>query len=309
MRLKTFEADNMNDALRLVREVLGDDAVILSSSRSPSGKGITVTAGVDAPEEDGIIAMNRGRMDGAIREIDKILEYHGVPQFLSDKITDTCRLIEFIDISSALEKSLSLLFSFAPLELDTNKSLMMVGPPGSGKTITTAKIAAQAVMSGLSPNIITLDTRRAGGVEQLKAFTDILELPLNICESPDEFAEVFQVGALNIIDSFGGNPYDYDELRELAAYVDQADIEPVLVNPAGLDVSEAADIASAFGFVGVKRLIVTRTANAKRFGGILASTNSAGMALAGYSGDSRVSEAFVPFNVQRLAALLLKYRS
>ena len=55
---------------------------------------------------------------------------------------------------------------------------MLVGLPGAGKTVTTAKLATKAVMSGAKINVITTDRVRAGGVQQLEAFTDILKLDL-----------------------------------------------------------------------------------------------------------------------------------
>ena len=49
---------------------------------------------------------------------------------------------------------------------------MLVGPPGAGKTIVAAKLMMRARRAGRPFAAITTDTRRAGGVEQLQAFTE-----------------------------------------------------------------------------------------------------------------------------------------
>ena len=51
MRLKTFTAPSMPEAMRLVRDQLGPDAIIVSSQPADKGKGVIVTAAIEqAPE-------------------------------------------------------------------------------------------------------------------------------------------------------------------------------------------------------------------------------------------------------------------
>ena len=50
------------------------------------------------------------------------------------------------------------------------------GPPGAGKTASVAKLAAAAVLEGRPVSVVTADTARAGGVEQLAALLAPLEL-------------------------------------------------------------------------------------------------------------------------------------
>ena len=49
MRLKTFQAADMAQALAEVRRVLGDDAIIVSTVPAESGRGVVVTAAIDGP--------------------------------------------------------------------------------------------------------------------------------------------------------------------------------------------------------------------------------------------------------------------
>ena len=52
MRMKCFNAESMPEAIRLVRDELGDDAVIISSQRGENGKGIRVTAAIEGFDPD-----------------------------------------------------------------------------------------------------------------------------------------------------------------------------------------------------------------------------------------------------------------
>ena len=47
MRLRTFTAPDMNRAMVMVREALGDDAVIISTSRDANSKAVSVTAAIE----------------------------------------------------------------------------------------------------------------------------------------------------------------------------------------------------------------------------------------------------------------------
>ena len=70
---------------------------------------------------------------------------------------------------------------------------MLVGPPGVGKTLTAAKLIVAAHRRGEAVAAISCDTKRAGGFEQLEAFTRILGLPLAAVEDPPALARI--VGA------------------------------------------------------------------------------------------------------------------
>ncbi|HCS71331.1 MAG TPA: hypothetical protein DIW51_15315, partial [Rhodospirillaceae bacterium] len=83
-----------------------------------------------------------------------------------------------------------------------------------------------------------------------------------------------------------------------------APAEPVLVLNAGMDALEAADVAMAFGSLGIKRMLVTRTDATGRMGAILAAMESAGLALAGTTGSADPIDGFFPTGAPDLADLL-----
>ncbi len=201
-----------------------------------------------------------------------MLHYHGVPAGLHDAL-DT----------GALESALgrALMFGALPLELG-GRPLLLTGPPGAGKTLTTARLATRLVMAGTPPMVVTADGKRAGATEQLAAFTRLLGVTLIVANQPVTLGRALtrrQDGAPVLIDAAGIDPFDRthtDELRAMTAAVDGI---VVLVMPAGLDPAEAADLAVAFAAAGASRLIVTRLDLTRRLGGLLAAAAAARLPL------------------------------
>lgn len=330
MRIKTFLAPDMQAAMNLVRDALGEHAVILSSMRDPESKGIRLTAAVEGEEEptlpppvtepawDDEIVTTTSNDNDVVRAIERMLHFHNVPPYLVQKICETTRYVALPavdverDISSALARVLEATYSFAPVNLDAPSfRYMLIGPPGIGKTLTVAKMAAQIVMDRQKAIIITTDNKRAGGVEQLSAFTTILGMELHVANTKQDLRRVLsniEEPSRVIIDSAGINPYDVEELKELGEMVHAAEVEPILVAAAGADANEAEEIASAFSYFGPKQLIITRTDAARRLGSILTTASIAELSFANMSSSSRVVGEFRPLNASLLAGLLSAYK-
>lgn len=65
MRLRTFTAPDMNRAMVMVREALGDDAVIISTSRDANNKAVSVTAAI----EEEVFDVSSNDWDGEVLEV------------------------------------------------------------------------------------------------------------------------------------------------------------------------------------------------------------------------------------------------
>ena len=61
-----------------------------------------------------------------------------------------------------------------------------VGPTGVGRTTTLAKLAARYALPGEKVGIITIDHYRIGAVEQMRTYSDITGLPLEVVMTPKE---------------------------------------------------------------------------------------------------------------------------
>ena len=186
---------------------------------------------------------------------------------------------------------------------------MVVGPPGAGKTVTIAKLAARAVIAGRPVHLVTTDTVRAGGVEQLAAFTRILEQPLTAADTPDHLADALterDADALCLIDSQGTNPFAKPEVADLTRFLAAAEPEIVLVMAAGGDSLEAAEAAEVFAELGARRSLFTRVDVARRLGGMLAAADASTLSLCNVSVTPLVAQGLSTINPISLARLLMR---
>lgn len=322
MRLKTFQAKSMSEAMRLIRETLGEDAIIVSSRDEPGG--VRVTAAVEQinPEaekpQEALKKEKAPAAPGTPEDPDLIAERvtdtllrHRVPASVSDKLLAAIMVQPPGDTRATLARALGKTFGFRELAFGSNTAptpLMLVGPPGAGKTLMTAKLSARYVMDGQRPLVITTDTARAGGVEQLKAFMDILDISLGVAPNAQDLRGLLadrDPGAQVIIDTGGLNPFDAQEMKDLARIMATQKMETALVLPAGMDAEESAEIAMTFEILGVTRLIPTRLDFARRLGGLLSAAERAALSFSGASHTAQVANGILPLTAEHLADLLL----
>jgi len=312
MRLKTFSAPTMPEAMEEVRRTLGKDAVIVSTFEGRRGTGVQVTAALEETLPQPAEASPEDTASAATMNLDPLteaLQFHGLPERLSARLISLARSMDLEDDESMLAGALDAGFDFAPLNLLPRKPVMLVGQPGAGKTVTVAKLAARAVMAGKSVRVITTDTIRAGGVTQLKAFTDILNTPLEKADAPDILRSAISDADENdliLIDSPGTNPFNSVEIRDLKRFISIEGVEPVLVIAAGGDVAESSDIASAWRPLGIKRVIFTRLDATRRYGAIIAAADTTGFVLGDVSLSPYVAEGLKVLNPLTMARLLLR---
>ncbi len=335
MRLRTFTAPDMPTAMKMVRDAMGDDAIILSTEPQKGKKGITVTAALDGGPEPIFPAapaapkpLSSAGAESIRAELQQVLRFHNVPENLISKIFNKADPRELASIEAlhqmggkrepqnfirlGLEKSLGNYFTFHPITFDkAPQSLMLVGPPGIGKTLTIAKLAAHLSLSKQPVAVFTCDTKRAGGVEQLQAFTNILDLHLNVTGSADELSRALKNlprGQHVLIDTAGVNAYDRDEMMEITHLAATSGAEPILTLPAGGDSLEAIDIAEAFMAMPIKRLLVTRADTARRYGGIVSAASAHKLAFSQLSASSSIIDNLQPMDGAALTQILLRYQ-
>ena len=233
-----------------------------------------------------------------------------MPARLIERLLAGAREVPAGDPVMVLGAALDAVFRFSPL-LDGPwpRPVMLLGPPGAGKTVTTAKLAARAMLAQRPVGVITTDTARAGGVDQLASFTKLLKVNTLTAEGPEALARSVADSAhlgLVLIDTAGANAYDPDDMAALAALVDAARAEAILVLAAGGDPREAADLAESFAAAGATRLVVTRIDAARRFGSILAAADAGGLRFCEISQTRHVGNGLQPVNPVSLARLFMR---
>jgi flagellar biosynthesis protein FlhF len=301
MILRTFTASTMSEAMSLVRARLGADAIIVSTEEDETGA-TRVTAAVERSDRP----LSASEPD-VIDLLNEALNAHGLAPTLIEKILCAALPFETDDPLLALAGALTSLLGFAPITADAERPLLLVGPPGAGKTLSIAKLAARAVLAGTAPRLVTADTVRAGAVEQLGAFARVLGLPLHRVDGPQRLgaAVAAKAGGRVLIDSAGVNPYNAADRRELAQLIAGSGAEPVLVLPAGGDPLDTVDMARIFRDLGCTRMIVTRLDMVQRLSSVLAVADTLQLALSEASLTPEVANGLTSFNAVVLARLLL----
>jgi flagellar biosynthesis protein FlhF len=310
MRLKSFTAPSMAEAMALLRKELGDDAIIVSTQRANGGD-VRITAALEAedPDED-LPGFSGGATQAAVDAVRAALEQHGTPARLVDKMVAAARATQLEDATLACAAALESVFAFAPLpELAAPRPFMMIGPPGAGKTMVVAKLAARSVIKGRAVSVITTDNQRAGAMEQLVAFTKILRIDLKSVRGADALRRQVLTAKsqadIIYIDSPGFNPFREADMEFLRGLIEAADVEPILVMAAGGDAQEAAEIGESFGAAGATRLFSTRLDMTRRLGAIMAAADAAQLMLCDCSSTPHVAHGVSPLSPVAMARLIL----
>ena len=334
----------------MVRDTLGEDAVIVATREEGGGRSVRVTAAIDPAdgyEDSDVMIRDRGTEDRAGRRTPHFeiqtetaatqqtekdegwLQYdaedeesavveqltdavlrHGVADEITDQIISCATVLAMRRPEESLTAALEHLFSFRPLPVKPmgGTAWMMVGPSGAGKTLAAAKLAARSVMAGLQVAVISTDTVRAGGIEQLSAFTKLMRIDLkrapdvkSLRAALDQSKGADQI----IIDTGGTNPFNTEEMRDLARLMTAGDIDPVLVLPAGIDADESGEIGRVFAALGVRNLLPTRIDTVRRLGGLLGAAHHGNMIFTDAGNTPKVADGLIPLSPQRLTGLLL----
>lgn len=309
MHLKNFFADTLPEAIELVRQHLGEDAVILSSEPDPDTGGVCVTAALEpggAPEV-GIFETAEGME--AFHRLSAALEYHRVPDELFERLLDRAGGIATTDLIEALVAALESELPFTRIpEAPSEQPLLLMGPPGAGKTATAAKLAAQIRVRGGKTTLITLDTGKAGGLAQISAFADALGATLreaNDAASLRRAVKACPKGHFVVVDAIGASPFDLDAMRELQDWLDAAGADGVLVMQASSDSLEAAETAAAYAEIGASAFIPTKLDACRRVGSILSAADHGHLSLMAVGTAPTIGGGLRGISPAQLARLIL----
>jgi flagellar biosynthesis protein FlhF len=171
-----------------------------------------------------------------------------------------------------------------PLKLKKGAPLTVafVGPTGSGKTTTLAKLAAHCCFNKSKKiSIITADTYRIAAIEQIRAFADTVSVGLQVVFSPDEIPDALAAcdgSDVVFVDTAGRSQRNKEHMEDLRLLVDvlRPD-ETHLVLSATTKDSDLLDMVNNYRNIRVNRLLFTKLDETVKLGNIFNVVNELGI--------------------------------
>ncbi|MGF7048760.1 flagellar biosynthesis protein FlhF [Paenibacillus sp. DS2015] len=159
------------------------------------------------------------------------------------------------------------------IEQDT-RIVYIAGPTGVGKTTTIAKLAAEQLFRyQRKVGFITSDTYRISAVEQLRTYASILNVPLEVVQSPGDMQRAMQrldYCDLILMDTAGRNYRNemlVSELQSLLSPVGNS--ETYLVLSLTSKSQDMIKITEHFSKYGLNKIIFTKQDETASYGSIL----------------------------------------
>jgi flagellar biosynthesis protein FlhF len=140
---------------------------------------------------------------------------------------------------------------------------VFIGPTGAGKTTTIAKLAAKyAIQEKAKVGLITADAYRIAAHEQIKTYSDILEVPLKTIYKPEEINAALQElenADIVLVDTPGKSPNDKSHQLEIASIIAKSGASEVfLVISAATGYKSCAMVADQYRFVKDFKVLLTK---------------------------------------------------
>lgn len=131
-----------------------------------------------------------------------------------DRIAEVMRAD--LSVSRTADRSFSVPSSLQGKE--GRRIAMLIGPTGSGKTTTVAKLASMAVREGKKAAMISIDTYKIGAAEQIRIYSRMIGIPLDIVSDVEHFKKSiarFSDRDLILVDTAGQNPREERYIADL----------------------------------------------------------------------------------------------
>jgi flagellar biosynthesis protein FlhF len=324
MHLKHYRKTTVHEALRAVREELGPDALVMSTALVPTrgwrgwlgAREVQVTAGTPHEVSGGRRTgqgrrqtdTGNGRDNGRDNVVARLVA-SGVDRELAEAVASTmapaeCRGASLPALTRALAAQLS---SVAVGVEEFARVEVFVGPPGVGKTTTIAKLAAQERAKGRALGMVAADAFRAGAIEQLRVYADVIGAPFKIARNPEELDKALTAGRHTmLVDTAGRSPSDAG-VRDLLRLVGRRrGVRTHLVIAADTSAASARRIFDTYGDARPDRVIITKLDEAESISPLLGVIRERELPISYFAAGQRVPEDLDRATAALLAAAVLR---
>lgn len=175
--------------------------------------------------------------------------------------------IDFASIKSWIldECKKDLMFGQGLEELPPPVIVPVIGPTGSGKTVTTAKLAAELKFNHNKNGILlSIDNYRLGAIEHLKRYAELMEVPFLFAKNPKHLGELIQEildRDFILIDTFGKSIFDRGYEQDLFEIMEVLPKRkyPICIIPTNLSVSTLRKIVEFYMRFPIHSWVLTKT--------------------------------------------------
>ena len=159
--------------------------------------------------------------------------------------------------------------------------VVFVGPTGSGKTTTIAKLATDFSLNmNKKVSVLTFDTKRIDAVGQLKSYCRIIKIPLYIAYSPDELPGIMPKlmnSDITLVDTPGAGPLDRQQMIEIVEFLQRLVPQEVhLTMSVTTSFREMGRIIENFGTLKSNRILYTKLDETENYGTMLSFSITSG---------------------------------
>ena len=193
-------------------------------------------------------------------------------------------------------------------------SFMLVGLQGTGKTVTSAKIANLLKEKGRNPYLVPADIYRPAAIEQLHKLSDQLKIeayfprehekPSEICRNALDFAGNNGFDTL-IIDTAGRLHIDEALMEELQTIKEETNPSEILFVADAMAGQDAVNVAKKFDeLLGIDGVILTKMDGDARGGAALSIKAVTGKPIK-FLGTGEKLDAIEEFHADRVASRIL----
>lgn len=307
----------MSKALEEVRISLGQDAIIVATEERDGKITITATAAKESQPSFASSIQNSGAFQNlypdalaAIKAVCDICDAHQLGHVFCDHWLKELSH-DFAVMPVGITRSLAAIVPFCSSsleEISTRQPIILVGPPGSGKTVMIGKIAAALLSQKRKIKVLTLDTIKAGGVSQLESYLEAMKQPLlvgqshllNILRTCDSLENEEVV----LIDTPGINIMNEQDQDFLYKFSQDVSFPLTLVLAADMNPMDAEETAKNFYFFNTRSLIATRMDMTKRYGGFLNAAMVCSLQIIAYSNTPTIGDGLHSLSVDEMIEYL-----
>lgn len=333
MHVKRLYRPTVREALAAAREELGSGALVLSTELVPASgwrgwvgqRVVRLTAAADRPDEPSAAetlsadrptdrpAVTTGRhragdhvRAGVLARLVAAGMEAPLAQAVVARLTDAeCRGGSDHVLRRALAAELAPL---ASSDAEYERCEVFVGPPGAGKTTTIAKIAAQERLShNRALNLVSADAFRAGAIEQLRSYAEIMAVPFRVARTPEELDHALSAARNPVlVDTAGRSPAD-DGVSGLIRVLEQKRrVRTHLVLAADTSAATARRVIDRFAAFRPSRVVITKLDESESVMPLVGAVRERGLAVSYLAAGQRVAEDLWRATPTGLAATLLR---